>query len=128
MLHSVRTTQYFRLIAKRSVKLAEIARFKELKKILRSSDDNASQPGASGRSSLPEGVQVGAPVSDRSPERGNELSTEVNFSVFERLALRGKHEAMKNRHHSHHPFVAGTVIAKPTAPKVMLTCRCTEHI
>ena len=127
MFNSVKT-RYYRLVAKRSVKLAEIARFKELKKILRSSDDNASQPGASRRNSLPEGVEVGAPLADRSPERGNELNADVNLSVFERLALRGKHEAMKNRHHSHHPFVAGAVNAKPTAPKVMLAYRRTEHI
>ena len=117
------TLQYGRLVAKRSVKLAEIARFKELKQILRSSDDNPPKPGA-----VEFGVHTTASLFNGSPDRGNKLKVEDNFSVFERLALRGKHEAMKSRNHSHHPFVTGTVTANPTISKVIPTYRNTEYI
>ena len=104
-----------RLVAKRSVKLADIARFKELQQILRPADYTANLP-TQGNDELP------------SPQRdSNKENVDVNLNVFERLALRGNHEAMKIRRDSHDPFLTGTVATKNSAPQVTLAYRRAGH-
>ena len=111
-----------RLVAKRSVKLADIARFKELQQILRPADYTANLP-TQGNDELKR-----SPSADPSPQRdSNKENADVNLNVFERLALRGNHEAMKIRRDSHDPFLTGTVTTNNSAPQVTLAYRRAGH-
>ena len=107
--------------------MAEIARFKELQQILRSSDNVENLPVQGHELERDQGADA-CLKADGSPQRdSSKENVYINLGVFERLALRGSHEAMKIRRDSHNPFVTGTATTKNSASQVTLAYRAADH-